>query len=114
MDETFIAERITRLRLALDISEYQMSLELGQCKSYIQGITSGKNLPSVRQLFNIADYFDMSMSEFFSEESGDPPTVRKAVRALRQLDESDAALVLTVVRRLSREKERNSDRERPG
>ena len=46
MDETFIAERITELRLARNISEYQMSRELGQSKGYIQGITSGKCLPS--------------------------------------------------------------------
>ena len=46
MDVSYIAKRITELRLARNISEYQMSLELGQSKSYVQSITSGKNLPS--------------------------------------------------------------------
>ena len=50
MDEAFIAERITELRLARNISEYQMSLELGQSKGYVQGITSGKCLPSMAKL----------------------------------------------------------------
>ena len=32
MDVSFISERITELRLARNISEYQMSLELGKMK----------------------------------------------------------------------------------
>ena len=38
----FVRHRITELRLKTGISEYQMSLELGQNKSYIQSISSGK------------------------------------------------------------------------
>ena len=57
MDLDFIRHRITQLRLSRQMSEYQLSLELGQCKSYIQGITSGKSLPSVKQLYNICDFF---------------------------------------------------------
>lgn len=56
MDESYIAKRITQLRMARNISEYQMSLELGHSKSYIQSITSGKSMPSTQELFNIADY----------------------------------------------------------
>ena len=64
---SYIPKRITELRLSRGISEYQLSLELGQSRGYIQGISSGKNMPSVRQLFNIADYFGLSMAEFFGE-----------------------------------------------
>lgn len=56
----FIGQRITQLRLEKDISEYQLSLELGLSKSYIQGITSGKSLPSIKQLLNICDYFGIT------------------------------------------------------
>ena len=35
MDVSYIAKRITELRLARNISEYQMSLELGQSKSTV-------------------------------------------------------------------------------
>lgn len=100
MNERYIAERITELRLSQNVSEYQMSLELGLSKSYIQGITSGKNLPSVKQLFNIADYFNISLSEFFSEKSPDPPAVREAVNAMRTLSERDVLLVLELIYRL--------------
>lgn len=37
--ELFIRERITELRLNADISEYQLSHEIGHAHSYINGIT---------------------------------------------------------------------------
>lgn len=76
--------------MARNISEYQMSLELGHSKSYIQSITSGKSKPSTQELFNIADYFNMSLSEFFDEENVESPTVQKAIDAIRKLSEQDA------------------------
>ena len=39
MNEKFIADRITELRLKKNVSEYQMSLDLGRNKTYIQSIT---------------------------------------------------------------------------
>ena len=39
MDEEFIRNRITELRLKKGVSEYQMSMELGQNRSYIQAIS---------------------------------------------------------------------------
>lgn len=101
MDEHFIAKRITELRLLHDVSEYQMSLELGQSKSYIQGITSGKSLPSVKQLFNIADYFQMNLSEFFDESKHDSPLLCEAIYELKKLDDNDIASLLGVIRRMS-------------
>lgn len=100
MDETFIAKRITELRLSQNVSEYQMSLELGQSKSYIQGITSGKNLPSVKQLFNIFDYFNITPAEFFDTGDHTTSSVRKAVHAIRQLDENDVKLILSIIQRI--------------
>lgn len=106
MDETFIAERITELRLARNISEYQMSRELGQSKGYIQGITSGKCLPSAKQLFNIADYFHLTVSEFFDDGKHDSPAVLEAIQGLRRLDDSDTRLVLELIQRMERRTER--------
>lgn len=102
MNETFIAERITELRVAKNVSEYQMSLELGQSKGYVQGITSGKCLPSMKQLFNIADYFHLTVSEFFDEEKHDSPAVLETIQTLRQLGDDDVKLVLGLIRRIVR------------
>jgi len=106
MDETFIAGRVTELRLARNISEYQMSRELGQSKGYVQGITSGKRLPSTKQLFNIADYFHLTVSEFFDEGKHDSPTVLEAIQGLRQLSDHDAKLVLELIHRITQQTER--------
>lgn len=46
MDESFIRNRITQLRMQNGVSEYKMSLDMGHSKSYIQSISSGKALPS--------------------------------------------------------------------
>ena len=101
MDCSFVGKRITELRLARGISEYQMSLELGLSKSYIQGITSGKNMPSVRQLYNIADYFEISLSDFFAENGGTPvtPVKLEAIRAIHTLSDDDVRLLLSIVNR---------------
>lgn len=66
MNLEHIGERITELRLKKDVSEYQMSYDLGRNKNYIRAITSGRSLPSVAVLFDIIDYFDMTPSEFFN------------------------------------------------
>lgn len=46
----FVRNRITSLRLEKGISEYQLSYELGKCKTYIQAISSGKSLPSFDEI----------------------------------------------------------------
>ena len=45
MAEKFIRNRITELRLKKGVSENQMSMELGQNRSYIQAISSGRSMP---------------------------------------------------------------------
>ena len=64
--DEFIRIRITELRRAKNISEHKMSLDLDKSGSYIRGITSGAALPSLRELFNIISYFDMTPAEFFA------------------------------------------------
>lgn len=58
--EQFLRTRITKLREQRNISEHRLSLELGKSGSYIRSITSGLTLPSVRELFNIITYFEIS------------------------------------------------------
>lgn len=53
----FLRQRITELRMKINVSEYQMSLELGQNKNYIQGISSGKALPSDGTVFQYLRLF---------------------------------------------------------
>lgn len=66
MDEEFIRNRITELRLKKGISEYQLSLELGQNRGYIQAISSGRALPSMKQFLNICEYFEITPLQFLT------------------------------------------------
>ena len=110
MEETFIAERITGLRLAGNISEYQTSLGLGQSKGCARGIAYGKCLPPVKQLFHIADDFPLTVSAFFDVGKQDSPLVLEAGQILRKLEDDDVKLVLALLRRISRKVERQAGR----
>ena len=68
-DEKFIRERITKLRLNKNVSEYRMSLDLGHSDSYIRNITSGKALPSMSEFLYICEYFNITPKEFFDQEA---------------------------------------------
>ena len=96
----FLRNRITQLRLQKGVSEYQMSLDLGHSRGYIQNISSGKSLPSVEGLFEIWDYFGLTPAQFFDESVDDPALVAEAVKGLRQLSDSDKLLILSNINRL--------------
>ena len=85
---TFVRERITDLRTQKDVSEHRMSLELGKSGSYVRGITSGAALPSLRELFNIMAYFEVSPTHKARTWLLDPraPKVEppEHIRALRE------------------------------
>lgn len=102
---TYIRERITELRMRRGISEYQMSLALGQNRNYIQGITSGKALPSMGQFLNICEYFEITPMQFFDGRGLYPELVRKAMDAMCELNDSDMLLVLNLISRLSRQQD---------
>lgn len=95
--EDFIRTRITELRIAKDVSEHRMSLDLGKSGSYIRGVTSGAALPSLRELFNIMSYFDMTPSEFFAPlENNDTPYC-KLCEQLRMLSDEDLEKISTFI-----------------
>ena len=93
----FVRTRITDLRLKKDVSEHKMSLDLGKSGSYIRGIISNGALPSVRELFNIIDYFDMNPAEFFAPLADNQSKLTKICEKLQELDETELQKVDTFV-----------------
>lgn len=89
MDEVFVRNRITELRLEADISEHQLSLELGRSKSYIQSISSGRTSPSLSALFEICNYFNITPLEFFDSEIENPGLMHNIITNLKQLSNDD-------------------------
>ena len=63
--EEFVRDRITQLRINKGISEYQLSYDLGHSRGYINNISSGKTMPSMREFFAICEYFKITPLEFF-------------------------------------------------
>ena len=104
MDETFIRNRITELRLKRGISEYQLSLDLGQNRSYIQAISSGRALPSMKQFLNICEYFEITPLQFFDTSESNLQLVKKALDGIRTLSDDDLIMLLGLIARLNQGK----------
>lgn len=87
--QDLLRERITQLRLKKDVSERRMSLDLGKTDSYIRSITSGKALPSLTELFNIIEYFDMTPAEFFNGMESEPSARVALQNRISELSDDD-------------------------
>lgn len=81
--EAFVRNRITELREQKGVSEHRMSLELGKSGSYIRSITNGISMPSLRELFNIMEYFDLTPTLFFAPMD-DPDSLRGIISGKRR------------------------------
>ena len=100
MYSEFVRERITQLRIAKGVSEYQMSYDLDHSRGYIYNISSGKALPPMKEFFAICEYFDLTPKEFFDEEAAHPALIKKAVEGLYQLNEDDLLMLIGFIDRL--------------
>lgn len=93
--EKYVRDRIAELRVKREISEHRMSLDLGKSGSYIRGITNGSSLPSLRELFNIIEYFDLTPSEFFSGLENQDSLRTQLREKLLELDQEEMEKVAT-------------------
>lgn len=96
----FIRERITELRLKADVSEYQMSSELGCSHNYIQSISSGKAMPSMAGFLNICDYFGITPAEFFDTSIQEPKLLNELINSAKILNEDNLELLIEISKRL--------------
>ncbi len=102
MYEKFVRDRITQLRLKKNVSEYQMSYDLGHSRGYIYNISSGKALPPLKEFFAICDYFGITPKEFFDEGNENPVLSGKAAEGLAKLNDDDMLMVLGIINRLGK------------
>ena len=102
MEPAFITKRITELRIKRGVAEHRMSLDLGHSRSYMQGISSGRALPSMTEFLAICDYLGVTPKEFFEDENNNPALVSQICRKAGKLSDDDLALILAFIDRLSR------------
>jgi len=100
MDEQFIRNRITQLRIAANKSEREMSLDLGHSGSYINSITSGRTVPSLREFLYICEYLNVTPETFFRSEQNLTPIKQKAIFQLSKLDDESVTLISELMSRL--------------
>ena len=93
MNEKYIGDRITQLRITSGVSEQKMSYELGMSKTYIWNIVEHKSLPSMKSFFEICEYLNVSPAEFFEE----------TLTSIGRLDENDKEFVMRIIQTLLKE-----------
>ena len=102
MDEQYIRDKITQLRIGRGLSEYQLSYQLGHSRGYINNISSGKALPSMSEFLYICTFFNISPSDFFSSGENNPELLTKIVNEIHELNDEDLLLLLTIINRMKR------------
>lgn len=95
MDEQFVRDRISELLYKEGRSERDLSLALGHSPSYINGITSGNKMPSIKELLNICECLHITPEEFFHEESGSNELSKEKIELISLLSNiSDDIIIL--------------------
>ncbi|MGN0525824.1 MAG: helix-turn-helix domain-containing protein [Acutalibacteraceae bacterium] len=101
MDELFIRQRITQLRMQKNVSEYKMSMDLGHSKGYIQSITSGRALPSMSEFLTICDYFGITPLEFFDTNENEVILLKELNKEVSEMNKDDVGLLIQLAKRLN-------------
>lgn len=96
--------RLSKLRVAKEVSARDMSLSLGQNVNYINIIENGRAYPSMEGLFNICEFLNITPQEFFDDQVQQPERLRGLIADLRRLDSDQLAVVSAVVAGLLQKK----------
>jgi transcriptional regulator with XRE-family HTH domain len=100
MDYDFIRQRITELRIKKCVAEYQMSLDLGHSRSYIQNIVAGRSKPSIDEFLYMCEYLNVTPKAFFDECEAEPILIQKALDGMRTLSDKDMLTLIGLIDRL--------------
>lgn len=102
MYDDFTRKRITDLRLKRNISESQLSRDLGHSRNYIQNIIAKPSLPSMTEFFYICDYFNITPKYFFDEDVQNPTLLNDIINDLENLSEKDLIAIKGITERLKK------------
>lgn len=105
MDENYIRNRITELRLKKGVSEYRMSTDLGKSKGYIQSISSGRAMPSITEFLYICEYLNITPKDFFDTDLEHPTLLRNAIEIMETMTEEDLQAVISLLLRFKTKEE---------
>ena len=103
MDLKFVRERITELRLKRNISEYQLSYDVGHSKNYVHNIVSGYSQPSVKELLYLIEALGVTLRDFFDEsaEFGNPYLSKRIMDGIKGMSDENLEAILLIIERLN-------------
>ena len=102
MDQQFIRERISFLRMKKNVSEYRMSTDLGHSKSYMQSISSGRSTPSLGEFLYICEYLGVTPLEFFSADIENPVLANKLYSLSKGMSDEDLQALIDIAERIKK------------
>lgn len=104
MNKIEFGRRISQLRIAKGVSAREMSLDSGQCPSYINNIENAKNYPSMAVFFELCDYLDISPYEFFNTDIKNPSKVDELIALVQGLSDEKLELLIGLAKSFGKNK----------
>ena len=96
------ADRIAKLRTGKNVSARDMSLTMGQGRTYINDIENRKTKPSLEGLFIICEYLNISPKDFFDTSNPNPEKIDEIVEDLKRLPPDHLQNVAKLIKGLIR------------
>ena len=102
MDIEYVRQRITELRVKKDISEYQLSYDVGHSKNYIHNIVTGYSQPSVKELLYLIEVLGVTPRDFFDEsrEFSNPYLSKKIIDGIKEMSDENLEAVFFFIERV--------------
>ncbi len=103
MDIEYVRQKITELRIKRNISEYQLSYDVGHSKNYVHNIVTGYSQPSVKELLYLIEALGVTPRDFFDEavEFSNPYLSKKIMEGIKGMSDENLEAVLLIVERLN-------------
>jgi transcriptional regulator with XRE-family HTH domain len=87
---TTISENIKRLRKLKELSQKQVSMDIGIPQGQYSLVENGKVMPTIPTLEKIADVFEVSIAEFFTNNSEEDAVNLPLLEKIKIIDTLDA------------------------
>ena len=100
IDEQYIRNRLSVLRIRKGVSEYKMSLDLGHSKTYMQSISSGRAMPSWPEFLYMCEYLGTTPKDFFDEELEEPSLSHELMELTRHMTKEDIEALISTAKRI--------------
>lgn len=98
--QLYFRNRLAALRMQIDKSAQDMSLSMGQSKSYINNIENGQYLPTMKNFYCICEHLHVTPKEFFDDGAVNPGRLKDVINDLRGLSDKQLAAVAAMIKEI--------------